>query len=211
MASAYVNGSLVVDGRAFAMTMSAFAEILTWLLVLQFVRVVGMIAWWWPPFGRLCYFRGGDVDCGRRFLWTPVLHPSRQEDVISHLYLQGDFDSCQCRAECDLYHCQSSHDHHFRGLHLFDCFLRRHGEVHLHPSHCLVFGEVHLHLFHFLELGEVHLHGRLPRYILSLLVAQRCLCVLRVDMKRGYSSPCRKWHSTVILLLGMPAPISSKV
>jgi hypothetical protein len=29
MASVYVNGSLVVDGRAFAMTISAIAEILT--------------------------------------------------------------------------------------------------------------------------------------------------------------------------------------
>jgi len=127
---------------------------------------VGMIACSWPPFGGLCRFRGGDVNGGRRFLWTPVVHLPCQEDVISHLYLQGDFDSCQRRGDCDLYHHQYSHDHHFRGLHLFDCFLRGHGEVHLHPFHCLVF------LFHCLVLGEVHLHCRFPRFIPSLLVAQ---------------------------------------
>jgi len=83
---------------------------------------------------------------------------------MSHQYLQGDFDSCQCLADCDLYHRQYSHDHHFRGFHLFDWFLRGHGEVHLHP-------------FQF------------PRHILSLLVVQRCLFGLHVDMMRGHSSP----------------------
>jgi len=160
--------------------------------------VVGIIAWSWPLFGRICHFRGGDVDCGRRFLWTPVVNPPRQEDVLSHLDFQGNFDGCQRRADCDLYHRQYSHDDHFRGLHLFNCFLRGHGEVHLHPFHCLV-------------LGEVHLHCRFPRYIPSLLVAQRCLCGLWVDMKCGYSSPHRKCHLTVILLFGMPRPISTKV
>jgi len=82
--------------------------------------VVGITAWSWPSFGGLCHFRGRDVDCGRRILWTPMVHPAPQDDVISQLYLQGDFDDCQRRAECGLYHRQYSHDHHFRVLYLFD-------------------------------------------------------------------------------------------
>jgi len=126
-----------------------------------------MIAWSWQPFAGLCHVRGAAVDCGRRFLWTPVVHPSCQEDVITHLYLQGDFDDCQRWADCGLDHRLYSHDHHFRGLHLFDWFLGGHGEVHLHP-------------FQF------------PRHIPSLLVVLRCLFGLRVDMMRGHSSPRRK-------------------
>jgi len=126
-----------------------------------------MTDWSWPPFGGLCHIRGGDVDCGQRFLWTPVVYLPRQEDVISHLYLQGDFDGCQRRADCDLYHRQYSHDHHFRGRHLFDWFMCGRGEVHLHP-------------FQF------------PRHILSLLVAQRCLFGLRVGLMSGQSSHRRK-------------------
>jgi len=126
-----------------------------------------MIAWSWPPFGGLCRFRGGDVNCGRWFLWTPVVHPPREEDVISHLDLQGDFDGCQRRADCGLCHRQYRHDHHFRGLHLFDWFLRGHGEVHRHP-------------FQF------------PRHILSLLVAPRCLFGLCVGMMSRHSSPRQK-------------------
>ena len=95
------------------------------------------------------------------------MHPPHQEDVISHLYLQGDFDDCQHRAECGLYHCQYSHDHHFRGLHLFDWFLRGYAEVNLHP-------------FLFLQ------------HIPSLLVVQTCLFGLRVDMMHWDFSPRRK-------------------
>jgi len=109
------------------------------------VAMVGMTAWPWPPFGGLCDFQGRDVDCGRRFFWTPVVHLLRQEDVILHLFMQGDFDGCQRRADCDLYHRQYSHDHHFHGVHLFDWFLRGHGEVPLHPFHSFVLGEIHLH------------------------------------------------------------------
>jgi len=116
---------------------------------------------------RLCHIRGGDVERVRRFLWTPVVHPPRQEDVMSHLYLQGDFDGCQRRADCGLYHRQYSQDHHFRDLHLFDWLLRGHGEV-------------HLNLFQF------------PQHILSLLVAQRCLFGLGVGMMSGHSSPRQK-------------------
>jgi len=51
------------------------------------------------------------------------VHPPRQEDVSSSLYLQGDFDDG--RADCGL----------------FDWFLRGHGEVHLRrfqfPRHIL--------------------------------------------------------------------------
>ena len=64
--------------------------------------MVRMTAWSWLPFGGRGDFAGGDVDCGRRFLMAPVVHPPRQEDVISHLYMQGDFDHCQHRAECGL-------------------------------------------------------------------------------------------------------------
>ena len=125
------------------------------------------------------------------------MHPASQGDVIATVYLQGDFDGCQRWADCDLYHRQYNHDHYFPGLHLFDWFLRGPGEVHLHPCYCFV-------------LGEVHLHCRFPRCILSLLVAQRYLFGPRADMKRRHSSPCRKSHLTVILLLGMPGPLSSK-
>ena len=131
------------------------------------VAVVGMTAWSWPLFGELCHICGGDVDCGRRFLWTPVVNLPCQGDMISHLYLQGDFDGCQHQADCDLYLHQYSHNHHFRGLHLFNWFLRGHGEVHLHP-------------FQF------------PRHILSLLVARRCLFGLRVGMLSGHSAPHQK-------------------
>ena len=126
-----------------------------------------MTAWSWPPFGGLFQLRRGYVNCGRRFLWTPAGHPPRQEDVILRLYLLGDFDGCQRRADCGLDHRQYSHDHHFRGLSLFDWFLRGHGEVHLHP-------------FQF------------PRHILSLVVAQRCLFGLRVGMMSSHSSPRQK-------------------
>jgi len=95
------------------------------------------------------------------------VHHPHQKDVISHLYLQGDFDGCQHRADCDLYNRQYSHDHHFRGLHLFEWFLRGHGEVHLHP-------------FQF------------PQHILSFLVAQRCLFGLSVGMMSGHSSRRQK-------------------
>jgi len=98
---------------------------------------------------------------------------------MSHLFLQGDFDGCQSRADCGLYHRQYSHDHQFHGLHLFDWFLRGHGEVHLHPFPSLV-------------LGEIHPHCRFPRYIPSLLVAQRCLIGLLVGMKGGHSFPRQK-------------------
>jgi len=126
-----------------------------------------MIAWSWPPFGRLCHFRGGDVNCGRWFLWTPEVHPPHREEVMSHLYLQGDFDPCQRRAECGLYDRQYTLDHHFHNLHLFDWFLHGEGEVHRHP-------------FQF------------PRHVPSLLVVQRCLFGLCVDMICGHSSPRRK-------------------
>jgi len=145
-----------------------------------------MIALSWQPFGGLRHFRDGDVDCGRWLLWTLVVDPPRQEDMISHLYLQRDFNDCQRWAECCLYHGQYSHDHHFCSLHLFDWFLRGHREVHLHP-------------FQF------------PQHIPSLLAAQRCLFGHLVGMKHEHSSPRRKRHLTVIVLLRMLGPISSKV
>ena len=126
-----------------------------------------MTAWSWPPFGRLCHFHGGDVKCGRQVLWTPVVHPPHQVDVISHRYLQGYFNECQRRAECGLYDRQYSYDRHMCGLHLFNWFLRGHGEVHLHP-------------FQF------------PRHILSLLVVQTWRFGLDVEMMRGHFSPRRK-------------------
>jgi hypothetical protein len=92
--------------------------------------VVGMTAWSWSVFGKLCHFRGGDVKCGQSFLWTPLVHPPGKEHMISNLYLQGDFDGC--RADCGLNHCQYSHDHSVCGYHLFDLFLRGQGEVDLH-------------------------------------------------------------------------------
>ena len=60
----------------------------------------------WLPFGWVCHVTGRDVDCGRRFPWAPVGHPPRQEDMISHLYLKGNFDGCQSPADCGLYHHQ---------------------------------------------------------------------------------------------------------
>jgi len=44
-----------------------------------------MIAWSWLPFGGLCHFHGGDVDCGRQFLWTPLGHPPCQEDIVAEI------------------------------------------------------------------------------------------------------------------------------
>jgi len=129
--------------------------------------VVGMTASSWPAFDGNCHVGGGDVHGGRRVLWTPVVHPPRPADVISHLELQGDFDDSQRRAESGLYNRLYSHDHHFRGLHLFDWFPCGHGEGHLHP-------------FQF------------PRHIPSLRVVERCLLGLDVDMMRGDSSPRRK-------------------
>jgi hypothetical protein len=90
-----------------------------------------MIVCRWPQFGELCNFRGGDVDCRRQFLWSEVVHPPHEQDVISQLYMQGDFDSC--RADCSLYHCQHSHQNYFCGLHLFNWFLRGFRKVHLYP------------------------------------------------------------------------------
>ena len=107
--------------------------------------MVGMTACSWPAFSGRFDFCGGDVDCGQQILWTPVVHPPHQEDMLSPLFLQGNFDCCQHWADCCLYHCQDSHDHHFHGLHLFNWFLHGHADVHLHLFHSLVLGEVHLH------------------------------------------------------------------
>jgi len=157
-----------------------------------------MIVWSWLPFSGLCHFCGRDVDCGRWFLWTLVVHPPCQADVISHQNLQGDLDRCRCRADHGVYHRQYSRDHHVRGLHLFAWFQCSHGKVHLPMYHSMV-------------LGEIHLHCRFPRYIPSPLLAQRCLMGLLVGIKCGHSTPRRKCHPTVIFLLGMLGPISSKV
>ena len=123
--------------------------------------VLGTISWSWLPFCGLCHCRGGDVDYERWFLRTLIVYPPRQDDLISHLYLQRDFDSCP--ADCVLYHRQYSHDHHFQGLRLFDWFQHGQREVHLHPV-------------------------QFPRHIPSLLVARRCLFLLCGGMMRGHSS-----------------------
>jgi len=85
-------------------------------------------------------------------------------DVVAHMYLQGDFDSCKFQADCDLYHCQYSDDHHICSHHLVDWFLRGQRKVPL-----LLFG--------CLPLGDVYLHCRYPQYIPFFMVANRYLFV----------------------------------
>ena len=67
IASAYVNGLLVVDARAIAMMVSVFAEILTGHLVIQFVH-----SGWHDCLVMAAVRRALSISQRRYSLWTTV-------------------------------------------------------------------------------------------------------------------------------------------
>jgi hypothetical protein len=66
IASGYVNELVMMDveARRFSTMISAFAEILTGLHVMRFVRGGWYDLWAWPPLSGVFHFRSRDVDCG---------------------------------------------------------------------------------------------------------------------------------------------------
>ena len=146
--------------------------------------VLRIITCWRPPFSMLYLIPTCDEDCGRWNLSKLLVHCPNWQDMRSHVYLQGDFNSSVHQAGCSLYHENHSHEHHVRSLHMFKWF------------QC-GYGVVHLHAFQF------------PDFIPSLLVGQWYMFGLCVNMKHGHSSTCQKWLPTVILVLGRTDSISS--
>jgi len=129
-----------------------------WLVVVA----LELTSWSWPRLAcGQCDSRGRDVGCAQYVVSTPVartcydhdcvrqwLYPSHQEDTISNLYLQGDFNEYGHRTDAieHLWHHQCGRDHHCCGLHPFHWYpWDGHGEVHLHPFQlqCSVLAEVH--------------------------------------------------------------------